>query len=150
MIQGARVAIDYGDKRIGIAKSDNSGLIASPVMTLVNSGSTENIFSAIKDLVEEGNVTLIYIGLPLHLSGRESESSDKARRFATLLRQHLPQSVQVRLLDERLTTTSALGELKSAGLKSNRENIDQLAAVKILEFALEVERLSGEVAGHAI
>ncbi|NBO47202.1 MAG: Holliday junction resolvase RuvX [Actinobacteria bacterium] len=150
MIQGARVAIDYGDKRIGIAKSDNSGLIASPVMTLVNSGSTENIFSAIKDLVEEGNVTLIYIGLPLHLSGRESESSDKARRFATLLRQHLPQSVQVRLLDERLSTTSALGELKSAGLKSNRENIDQLAAVKILEFALEVERLSGEVAGHAI
>ena len=150
MIQGARVAIDYGDKRIGIAKSDNSGLIASPVMTLVNSGSTQNIFSAIKDLVEEGNVTLIYIGLPLHLSGRESESSDKARRFATLLRQHLPQSVQVRLLDERLTTTSALGELKSAGLKSNRENIDQLAAVKILEFALEVERLSGEVAGHAI
>ncbi|NBQ01165.1 MAG: Holliday junction resolvase RuvX [Actinobacteria bacterium] len=150
MIQGARVAIDYGDKRIGIAKSDNSGLIASPVMTLVNSGSTENIFSAIKDLVEEGNVTLIYIGLPLHLSGRESESSDKARRFATLLRQHLPQSVQVRLLDERLTTTSALGELKSAGMKSNRENIDQLAAVKILEFALEVERLSGEVAGHAI
>ncbi|NDE49494.1 MAG: Holliday junction resolvase RuvX [Actinobacteria bacterium] len=150
MIQGARVAIDYGDKRIGIAKSDNSGLIASPVMTLVNSGSTENIFSAIKDLVEEGNVTLIYIGLPLHLSGRESESSDKARRFATLLSQHLPQRVQVRLLDERLTTTSALGELKSAGLKSNRENIDQLAAVKILEFALEVERLSGEVAGHAI
>jgi putative Holliday junction resolvase len=93
---------------------------------------------------------LVYIGLPLHLSGKESASSEKARVFAGLLKQHLPQEVQIRLLDERLTTSSAVGELKNAGLKGNRESIDQLAAVKILEFALEVERLSGKAAGHEV
>lgn len=150
MIQGARLSIDYGEKRIGIAKSDNSRLIASPVVTLDNSESTENVYSAIKDIVTESNAMLVYIGLPLHLSGKESTSSEKARAFAGLLKQHLPQEVQIRLLDERLTTSSAVGELKNAGLKSSRESIDQLAAVKILEFALEVERLSGEAAGHEV
>ena len=150
MIQGARLAIDYGEKRIGIAKSDTSRLIASPVVTLDNSESTENIYSVIKDIVTESDAMLVYIGLPLHLSGKESASSEKARVFAGLLKQHLPQEVQIRLLDERLTTSSAVGELKNAGLKSSRESIDQLAAVKILEFALEVERLSGEAAGHEV
>jgi len=150
MIQGARLAIDYGERRIGIAKSDNSRLIASPVVTLDNSESTDNVFSAIKDIVTESNAMLVYIGLPLHLSGKESTSSEKARAFAGLLKQHLPQEVQIRLLDERLTTSSAVGELKNAGLKSSRESIDQLAAVKILEFALEVERLSGKAAGNEV
>ena len=150
MIQGARLAIDYGERRIGVAKSDNSGLIASPVVTLDNSESTGNVYSAIKDIVTESNAMLVYIGLPLHLSGKESASSEKARVFASLLKQHLPQEVQIRLLDERLTTSSAVGELKNAGLKSSRESIDQLAAVKILEFALEVERLSGKAAGNEV
>ncbi len=150
MIQGARLAIDYGERRIGIAKSDNSRLIASPVVTLDNSVSTDNVYSAIKDIVTESNAMLVYIGLPLHLSGKESASSEKARVFAGLLKQHLPQEVQIRLLDERLTTSSAVGELKNVGLKSSRDSIDQLAAVKILEFALEVERLSGEAAGHEV
>lgn len=150
MIQGARLAIDYGEKRIGIAKSDNSRLIASPVVTLDNSQSTDNVYFVIRDIVTESDAMLVYIGLPLHLSGKESASSEKARAFAGLLKQHLPQEVQIRLLDERLTTSSALGELKNAGLKSSRESIDQLAAVKILEFALEVERLSGEAAGHEV
>jgi putative Holliday junction resolvase len=150
MIQGARLAIDYGEKRIGIAKSDNSRLIASPVVTLDNSESTGHVYSVIKDIVTESDAMLVYIGLPLHLSGKESTSSEKARAFAGLLKQHLPQEVQIRLLDERLTTSSAVGELKNAGLKSSRESIDQLAAVKILEFALEVERLSGEAAGHEV
>ena len=150
MIQGARLAIDYGEKRIGIAKSDNSRLIASPVVTLDNSQSTDNVYFVIRDIVTESDAMLVYIGLPLHLSGKESVSSEKARAFAGLLKQHLPQEVQIRLLDERLTTSSAVGELKNAGLKSSRESIDQLAAVKILEFALEVERLSGEAAGHEV
>jgi len=150
MIQGARLAIDYGERRIGIAKSDNSRLIASPVVTLDNSESTGNVYSAIKDIVTESNAMLVYIGLPLHLSGKESASSEKARVFAGILKQHLPQEVQIRLLDERLTTSSAVGELKNAGLKSSRQSIDQLAAVKILEFALEVERLSGEAAGNEV
>ena len=150
MIQGARLAIDYGERRIGIAKSDNSRLIASPLVTLDNSESTGNVYSAIKDIVAESNAMLVYIGLPLHLSGKESASSEKARVFAGLLKQHLPQEVQIRLLDERLTTSSAVGELKNAGLKSSRESIDQLAAVKILEFALEVERLSGKAAGNEV
>ena len=150
MIQGARLAIDYGERRIGIAKSDNSRLIASPLVTLDNSESTGNVYSAIKDIVTESHAMLVYICLPLHLSGKESASSEKARVFAGLLKQHLPQEVQIRLLDERLTTSSAVGELKNAGLKSSRESIDQLAAVKILEFALEVERLSGKAAGNEV
>jgi putative Holliday junction resolvase len=149
MIQGARLAIDYGERRIGIAKSDNSRLIASPVVTLDNSESTD-VYSAIKDIVTESNAMLIYIGLPLHLSGKESASSEKARVFAGLLKQQLPPEIQIRLLDERLTTSSAVGELRNAGLKGSRESIDQLAAVKILEFALEVERLSGKAAGHEV
>ncbi|MFM7355723.1 MAG: Holliday junction resolvase RuvX, partial [Actinomycetota bacterium] len=58
MIQGARLAIDYGESRIGIAKSDNSRLIASPVVTLDNSESTSNVYSAIKDIVTQSNAML--------------------------------------------------------------------------------------------
>ena len=150
ILPGARLAIDYGDKLIGVAKSDDSRLIASPLITLDNGESTDSAVIAIKELVDVSNVEIIYIGLPLHLSGKESDSSDKARSFAALLKSHLPQEIQIRLLDERLTTSSALDELKSAGRKSNKEDIDQLAAVKILEFALEVERISGGAAGHEI
>ena len=86
ILPGARLAIDYGDKRIGVAKSDDSRLIASPLITLDNGESTGSAVIAIKELVDVSNVEIIYIGLPLHLSGKESDSSNKARSFAALLK----------------------------------------------------------------
>lgn len=144
------MAIDYGDRRIGVAKSDNSRLIASPLMTLDDAQSLEQISFRIKEIAQANFVTVIYVGLPLHLSGSQGSSSDKARAFAGVLLQTMPEGISVRLLDERLTTTSALQDLRRTGQKSSKENIDQLAAVKILEFALEIERTSGELAGHEV
>ena len=79
---GRRLAIDYGDVRIGVAMSDLSGVVASPLETIENGESLEESQRRIAEICNEEEVSVIYIGLPLHLSGEEGSSALKAREFA--------------------------------------------------------------------
>jgi len=127
---GHRIAIDYGEKWIGIAISDSSGLIASPV----GSFAVTDLQEELSKLVEQKKISTIYVGLPIHLSGGEGESAVHAKALARLISQL--NIAPVRLVDERLSTSSASGD-KSLIVKFG---IDALAAVEILKFALEGER----------
>jgi putative Holliday junction resolvase len=127
---GHRIAIDYGEKWIGIAMSDSSGLIASPVGTIAATDLEEELLK----ISEQKSISTIYVGLPIHLSGDEGLSASKARALAARI--NLLNIAPVRLVDERLSTSSATSD-KSLIAKFG---IDALAAVEILKFALDGER----------
>ncbi len=137
---GHRIAIDYGEKWIGIAMSDSSGLIASPVGTIAATELEEKLLK----ISEQNLISTIYIGLPLHLSGDEGQSASLARALADRIN-HLD-IAPVRLVDERLSTTSASSD-KSLIAKFG---IDALAALEILKFALEGERLQDRPFGSQL
>jgi putative Holliday junction resolvase len=141
---GRRLAVDIGDVRTGVAISDVTGILASPYATITG----EDYLSKLAQIVKSEEVVVVYVGLPLHLSGAEGAAAAKVRVEVRKLRQELGDSVWLRLLDERLTTKSASSKLTPNQTKPNGSNIDQLAAVEILEFALNSERLKNELAGY--
>ena len=145
---GVRLGIDPGQARIGVARSDPSGFLATPVET-VSRGPGD--LARIQELmVEEGAVEIV-VGLPRSLSGAEGPSAAKARKFAVRLARRVA-PVPVRLWDERLTTVSAESMLRDRGHKgrSRRAVVDQAAAVLILQHALDTERATGAAPGEIV
>ena len=147
MRPGVRLGIDLGSRRIGVARSDASGLMAFPVTTVTRG---QGDLAALARLVDEHEAIEVIVGLPRHLSGADGPASEAARAFASALAQDV--RVPVRLVDERLTTVSAQRSLHESGrsVRTSRAVIDQAAAVVIVESALERERQSGLPAGDLV
>jgi putative Holliday junction resolvase len=142
---GARLGVDVGTVRIGIARSDPHGLLATPVETVARGeGDLERILA----LAAEIDAIELIVGLPLSLAGTPTASTDDATGFAARLAgaTELP----VRLVDERLTTVSAQAALRASGRSSrqSRSVIDQVAAVIIVQHALDFERAAGTPPGE--
>ncbi|MCL2595430.1 MAG: Holliday junction resolvase RuvX [Promicromonosporaceae bacterium] len=154
--RGARLGVDVGTVRIGLAKSDPDGLLATPVETVARApgetGSDSPDVARIVAVASEYGAAAIYVGLPRHLSGAEGAATADARAFAARLVAALPDETEVRLIDERLTTVSASSNLRASGRssKSQRGVIDQAAAVILLQSALDIERNAGRRAGTSI
>lgn len=144
MVNGRRLAIDVGTVRVGVAMSDRSGIVASPLTTV----SPDDLEEFLLKLRVDEEIAVIYVGLPLHLSGKEGSASAMARATASQLKESL--GIPVRLLDERLTTVSAVQKTVERGERPQRSLIDQEAAVALLDFALQAERISGDLAGHDV
>lgn len=148
MRHGVRLGIDPGDARIGVARSDPSGLIATPVETVPRGPGD---LARIAAILEEEDAVEVVVGLPRSLSGKEGPAAAKAREFAAeLARQVAP--VPVRLCDERLTTVTAESMLRERGRKGARRRavVDQAAAVVILQGALDTERTRGSAPGELV
>ena len=145
---GVRVGIDPGDARIGVARSDPSGFLASPVET-VRRGKGD--LSRLGRLVRDAEAVEVVVGLPRSLSGGEGPAAVKARDFAGRLAARVD-PVPVRLVDERLTTVSAEAMLRDRGRKGaqRRAVVDQAAAVLILQHALDTERSTGAPPGEVL
>ncbi len=143
MKTGRRIAFDHGLVRIGVAASDNLGLIASPIATLLATDS--DLPEQLLALIVEYEPIYIVVGEPKHLSGASSQSLVAAHQFAELLRT-LTQ-IPIHFIDERMTTISAARNLRNTGhnAKSGKVKIDAMAAVTILESALERERIAGHL-----
>jgi putative Holliday junction resolvase len=145
---GRRLAVDVGQARIGLAISDFHGILASPLFTLQRK---EDLSASIAELLEfanvEGPVIEIYVGLPTNLKGISTPSTLDAVSFAEAIAAST--EIPVLLIDERFSTSLANSQLKEIGKsqKSARSTIDQMAAVAILEYALSIERSSGENPG---
>src|SRR3954452_23154251 len=108
MRQGVRLGVDAGSVRIGVARSDPGGILASPLET-VRSGKGD--IDRIVQLVAEHTAIEVIVGLPTSLSGREGPAAATARRFAARIAQRLDPET-VRLFDERLTTVTAESALR--------------------------------------
>jgi putative Holliday junction resolvase len=146
--RGARLAVDVGSVRIGIAKSDPDGVLASP-LTTVHRGKGD--LAAIAGMTADHEVIEVLVGLPVHLSGRAGSSAADARAFAARLAP-LVAPTPVRLVDERLTTVLADAALRRAGRAggTRRAIVDQAAAAMLLQGALDHERLTGCPAGELV
>ncbi len=148
MRAGVRLGIDPGDARIGVARSDPSGFLATPVET-VRRGKGD--LARIAAILAEEEAVEVVVGLPRSLSGREGPAAVKVREFATTLARRV-RPVPVRLCDERMTTVSAEAMLRDRGRKGGKRRavIDQAAAVLILQNALDTERATGSAPGEIV
>ena len=146
MRKGRRVGIDVGDVRIGVAVSDPDGMLATPLETVA---AGRDALARLAAIVAEHEAIECVVGLPLSLSGREGPAAAKVRAFAGGLRDAIA-PVPVRLVDERMSTMTADGQLRESGRSgtSKRAIIDQAAATVILQAALDAERTRGTAPGE--
>ena len=142
MQPGRRIAFDYGDVRIGVAITDSSGILATPLEFLSN--SPEQLRTDLINVYETYLPIYTAVGYPLHLSGSESAKSVSVTKFAELITEI--SQAPIYLIDERMTTVTASRTLRDAGLnaKSAKGEIDSMAAVAILDSALNQERIQGK------
>ncbi|MCU1405056.1 MAG: Holliday junction resolvase RuvX [Glaciihabitans sp.] len=142
-----RVGVDVGKARIGIARTDFHGMLATPVETVARGAGD---IARILAIVSELEAAEIVVGLPLSLAGTHTPSTDDASQFAHTLANST--TVPVRMVDERLSTVSAQAALRASGrtTKNSRSVIDQVAAVIIVQHALDFERAAGRPPGVVV
>lgn len=148
MRRGVRLGVDAGSVRIGVARSDPAGILASPLETVRNG---KGDIDRIVQLAAENEAVEVIVGLPTSLSGHEGPAANEARRFASRIARRLgPESV--RLFDERLTTVTAESGLRASGVngQARRKVVDQAAAAVLLQAALDAERLTGRPPGEIV
>ena len=152
MRHGVRLGLDPGDARIGVARSDPTGFLATPLETVKKGrGNLARLQAIVAEIAEESTMLEVVVGLPRSLKGGENPATAKVRDFAASLARRVA-PVPVRLVDERLTTVSAEAMLRDRGRKGQdrRAVVDMAAAVVILQHALDSERASGTAPGEIV
>jgi putative Holliday junction resolvase len=130
------MAIDYGDKRIGLAISDPSGTIASPAGFIVRRAGKRPPIAELIRRAESLEARGFVVGLPLDGNGDETPRSTEARKVADALAQRT--GLPVEMLDERFTTAAARRAIREMGgsARDRRGDVDALAATVLLQHAL--------------
>ncbi len=136
---GRILALDYGERRIGVAASDPTQTIASPLTTLARRRGKRPPWSEIARLIAENEAEAVVIGLPLDLAGEEGEWAGEVRVFGEQVARRT--GLPVHWVDERLTSVRAERVVRSLGLKRSerekKERIDAAAAALILQSFLQ-------------
>lgn len=134
------LGLDLGSKRIGVAVSDLSGLIASPHSVIQRSRSPRHDHRAIARIVESEEVEVVVVGLPLSMSGQVGPAAEAATREARIIGTLL--KVPVEMFDERLTTVAADRILREADISASgrRRHVDKIAAAVMLQAWLDRRR----------
>ena len=128
------LAIDYGDKRTGLAICDSAETIASPLAVIEGQ---KDLLKRITDIVRSENVEAIVLGLPLNMDNSKGSQAERVTRFAEQLKAHL--KIPIHFQDERLTSFAAEGKLAPAEFtrKKKKKRLDAVAAAEILEAFLQ-------------
>ena len=134
------LGIDYGEARVGVACSDDLGMLAHPVETI----EVRRIdpVNRIMEIAAERGAGIVVIGMPYRLDGSRGTAAVKVEKFMAKVARALP-NLRVISYDERLTTVTAQGKLHDAGrtVKDSRSVIDQAAAMEILQSYLDEQAL---------
>ena len=133
------LALDVGSKRIGVAVSDPTGLIATPLTTITRSGGPEDMEEVLR-LAASHQAGEILVGLPLSLSGRMGPQAKSVTEFTRELSERSP--LQVKSVDERLSSVQAERLLRQSGKQPSRNKalVDAAAAAVILQSYLDSQR----------
>jgi putative Holliday junction resolvase len=134
------LALDVGDRRIGVALSDPIGILASPLTTIQRRSEREDV-QAVLDLVEEHDVGEIVVGMPLSLSGERGPQARQVGRFRAALAARA--GVKTTDQDERYSTVQAERLMRQAGAEPSRERerVDAAAAAVVLQAYLDAGRM---------
>ena len=131
------LALDFGEKRIGVAVSDPLNIIAQSVGTIERKG-IKNDLKKVGELVKEYEARKIIVGLPLNMDGTEGKSANRAMDFVKELKKEI--QVEVEMLDERLTTAQGERVLLEADMsrRKRKQTLDKIAAQLILQNYLDL------------
>lgn len=145
--RGVRLGVDVGRARVGVARCDPDGVLATPVETVPRDDAT---VARVTALAREHRAIEIIVGLPVNLRGDDTASTDDARAFAIAVA--AATDTPVRVVDERFSTVTALSTLRAVGRsqRKSRTIVDQVAAVVLLQQALDVEKHTSRPAGSPI
>ena len=130
------LAIDYGDKKVGLALSDPLKIIAKPYKTIINE-SKESILESINHIIQLKDVCKIVVGLPITLKNTYSEQTHKEKDFIDFIANSL--DIEIIIVDERLSSIEAKKSLINQGIKTgyNKQDIDMTAAALFLQNYLD-------------
>jgi putative Holliday junction resolvase len=141
--KGRWLAIDLGDRRIGLALSDPTGTIASPAGFIERRAGKRPPLTALLEKIAELEATQLVVGLPLDSNGAETPRTEEARRLAHELstRSGLP----ARMVDERFTTAAALQAIKAmeGSTLGRKGDVDSMAATLLLQHAMRIDENAG-------
>ena len=135
------LGIDFGEARIGVAGSDEVGLMAHPVET-IHVRQVGDPLARIAEICEERRSQVVVVGMPYRMDGTSGTAAEKVAKFIAKLREKLPEVIEIVSHDERLTTVEAQAQLHAAGrtVKSSRDVIDQAAAVVLLQHYMDAKQ----------
>lgn len=131
------LGIDFGNRRIGFAKSDMMGFLATGLETYVWNGDMEKPVEHIASLIDEYKIEKIVLGMPRNMDGSYGERAKETEKFAQKIKEKL--DIEIIMWDERLTSSSAIRTLHSQGKKTgkNKKAVDRAAACHILQSYLD-------------
>ena len=132
---GRALGIDFGTKRVGLALSDRSNMIASPYKTL-NYVSEKDLITQLETIVTKNDIEILVLGLPINMKGEDTAQTMKVRNFKEIL-----STLRISIVyeDERLSSVSAINSLMLQNVKTghNKPEIDKTAAAIILQQYLD-------------
>ena len=132
---GRALGIDFGTKRVGLALSDRSNIIASPYKTL-NYVSEKNLITQLETIISKNDIEILVLGLPINMKGEDTAQTMKVRNFKEIL-----STLRIPIVyeDERLSSVSAINSLMLQNVKTghNKPEIDKTAAAIILQQYLD-------------
>lgn len=132
------LGIDYGDSRIGVAKSDAMGWLAQGIETIKNNGGNRKPIERIAEIVKQYEIKIIVVGYPKNMNGTEGPKALKVQEFIDQMAEVLPEAKIIKW-DERLTTVAAQRTMTELNIKTSKKKsiVDQIAAVYILQGYLD-------------
>ncbi|MFF5214257.1 Holliday junction resolvase RuvX [Micromonospora sp. NPDC000442] len=144
--RGVRLGVDVGQVRIGVARSDPHGVLATPLVTLAReqnprSDAVPSDVAELAALVAEHEAVEVVVGLPVNLAGKHGPAAEHVKAYARQLAGVI-NPVPVTLTDERMSTVVASRRLAERGVRGKRQRavVDQAAAVEILQSWLDAQR----------
>ncbi|WP_320067960.1 Holliday junction resolvase RuvX [Micromonospora sp. RTGN7] len=145
-LRGVRLAVDVGQVRVGVARSDPHGVLATPLVTLARdlttaSDAVPSDMAEVAALIAEHDCVEVVVGLPINLAGQHGPAAQNVKAYADRLAEVIA-PVPVTLTDERMSTVVASRRLAERGVRGKRQRavVDQAAAVEILQSWLDAQR----------
>jgi len=138
---GRLLAVDWGERRIGLALSDETQTLAQPLTTLTRRAGKRFPMAQLVDLVNRHHVTGIIVGLPLDETGAEGDAAHAAKALADDIKRRVG-DVEVTMWDERMTTARVLAAVREMGgsTRGRKADLDAMAAALLLQHYLDSKR----------
>jgi len=138
---GRILAVDWGERRIGLVLSDESQILAQPLATLTRRAGKRFPMAQLLEQVKNHNVVSIVVGLPLDESGAEGDAAHAARALADDIKRRVGE-LEVTMWDERMTTARVLAAIREMGgtTRGRKEDVDAMAAALLLQHYLDSKR----------
>jgi len=138
---GRLMAVDWGERRIGLALSDETQVLAQPLTTLTRRAGKRFPMAQLLQLITKHNVVAIVVGLPLDETGAEGDAAHAARALADDIKKRAGE-LEVRMWDERMTTARVLAAIREMGgtTRGRKEDVDAMAAALLLQHYLDAQR----------